>query len=119
MPTILGLYGADPPAGLDGHDLRPLWEGTAEAVRPHAVSGWTIGPAAEWAIRTPEWALLLPTTAHPDDDPRPAMLFEQPDDRWEVNDLRPRNVELAEQLEATLREIIEERGRDAERSAQA
>jgi arylsulfatase A-like enzyme len=106
MPSLLGLFGSAPPEGLDGHDLRPLWEGTAEAVRPHAVSGWAVGPAAEWAIRTPEWALLLPAAAHPDDGPRPAMLFEKPDDRWEVNDLRPRHLELAEQLEATLRQVI-------------
>lgn len=106
MPTLLGLYGVEPPPGLDGHDLRPLWDWEAQAVRPHAVSGWTVGSAAEWAIRTPEWALLVPAAPHPDDGPRPPMLFEKPEDRWEVNDLRPRHLELAEELEATLRQAI-------------
>lgn len=103
-PTLLGLFGVPAPLGLDGHDLRPLWDGTADAVRPCAVSGWAVGPAAEWAIRTPDWALLLPAAPHPDDDPRPVMLFEKPDDRWEVNDLRSRHLEVAEELEARLRQ---------------
>ena len=64
-----------------------------------------LGTRAEWAVRTPEWAPLLPTAVHPDDGPRPAMLFEKPDDRWEANDLRQRHLELAEQLEATLRQV--------------
>ena len=31
------------------------------------------------------------------------MLFEKPDDRWEVNDLRARNIERADELEAELK----------------
>jgi hypothetical protein len=33
-------------------------------------------------------------------------LHEKPDDRWEVNDLRPRNVERADELEAVLRKYV-------------
>ncbi len=32
-PTVCGLTGTMPPAGLDGHNLSGLWEGTTEAVR--------------------------------------------------------------------------------------
>ena len=39
--------------------------------------------------------------------PREPLLFEKPDDRWEVNDLRARNIERADELEARLREEIQ------------
>jgi arylsulfatase A-like enzyme len=107
MPTILGLFGIAIPAGLDGHDLRSLWEGQVETVRTHAISGSEIGPAAEWAIRTSEWALLIPTRSDPEDElVRTTMLFEKPEDRWEVNDMRARKLELAEELEALLKKSI-------------
>lgn len=116
MPTLLGLFGVSVPDGIDGHDLQPLWDGRADAVRPHAVTAWRIGPAEEWAIRTPKWALVLPVAPHPDDDrPRQPMLFEKPDDRWEVNDLRSRHHEIVEELEKTLRESIQQGSRDAVR----
>ena len=89
-----------------GHDLTPLMHGHVESVRPFAVSVLELGPAAEWAIRTPEWAFLLPVRADPDDNPRPPRLFEKPDDAWEVNDLRSRHPETAEELERLLREEI-------------
>jgi arylsulfatase A-like enzyme len=101
-PTLAKWLGVDVPAG-DGFDVAPLIAGRMEAVRDFAVTGVELGPAAEWAIRTPDWALLLPARPHPDDDPREPMLFEKPDDRWEVNDLRPRNLETAEELERVLR----------------
>jgi hypothetical protein len=34
------------------------------------------------------------------------MLFRKPDDRWEVNDLRPRHLELGEELEQALRRAV-------------
>jgi hypothetical protein len=34
------------------------------------------------------------------------MLYEKPDDRWEVNDLRTRNADRADQLEAVLRKYV-------------
>jgi arylsulfatase A-like enzyme len=106
LPTLLGLFGVAPPAGVTGFDLRPLWQG-ADGNRPHAVSAWEVGAAAESAIRTPEWALLLPASAEPDDPPRPPMLFARPDDRWEVTDLRQPNLERAEELAAMLRALVE------------
>ncbi|HUR52849.1 MAG TPA: sulfatase-like hydrolase/transferase [Gemmataceae bacterium] len=75
--------------------IEALTRGEAVAGREFAVS--VMG--AEAAIRTPEWALLLRAEGEP-------LLFEKPDDRWEVNDLRARHVELAEELEQKLKEAI-------------
>jgi hypothetical protein len=47
-------------------------------------------------LRTPDWAFHLPHASAP-------RLYVKPDDRWEVNDVRPRQEELVEQLTATAR----------------
>jgi arylsulfatase A-like enzyme len=107
-PTFAAWLGAEVPTS-NGVGLQPLLHGQAESVRPFACSGLVLGEAGEWAIRTPEWALVLPVRPHPDDEERrEPMLFEKPDDRWEVNDLRPRNLERAEELEAVLRQTLEQ-----------
>jgi arylsulfatase A-like enzyme len=107
FPTLLELLGAELPAEpVHGHSLIPMATGKAATVREYACSGLVLGSAAEWAIRTPDWALLLPRPQPEGDPPREPQLYEKPDDRWEVNDLRPRNVELAEQLEDVLRRYV-------------
>ena len=104
MPTLLAAHGVASEA-TDGVNLLPHLRGETRDVRPFACSGFVQESASEWAIRTPEWAYLLPTSAHPDDDdPREPLLFEKPDDRWEVNDLRIRNLGHADDLEKLLRE---------------
>ena len=60
--------------------------------------------AAGCASAKPAWVELP-------DDPREPLLFEKPDDRWEVNDLRTRHLDQAEELERTLRERVGE-GKD-------
>ncbi|MGL6094976.1 MAG: sulfatase family protein [Fimbriiglobus sp.] len=113
-PTLAALFGASGPGG-DGSDLLPLMRGEITAVREFAVTGMTTPDAAEWAVRTPDWAFILPVRQHPDDDPRPPMLFEKPDDVWEVNDLRRRHLDLADDLEAKLRAAtVPGRGRSGE-----
>ena len=92
-----------PPAGTAGFDLLPLARGEAESRRDCAVTRFELGDAAEIALRTSEWALLAPTKVPEGDAPREPQLYEKPDDRWEVNDLRPRNVDRADELEARLR----------------
>jgi arylsulfatase A-like enzyme len=106
MPTLLAWFGAEPPASIPGVSLLPLLRGEVGSVREYACTGLILGPAGELAIRTPEWALLLPTAQHPDDEGREPTLFEKPDDRWEVNDLRPRHLERAEELETVLRRAV-------------
>ncbi|MBX9584917.1 MAG: sulfatase-like hydrolase/transferase [Gemmataceae bacterium] len=106
LPTLLDLFGVEPPADIHGHSLLPLARGEAESVRPHVCSGLEVNGVAEWAIRTDGWAYLLPGPQPDGDPPREPLLFEKPDDRWEVNDLRSRNIERADELEATLRAAV-------------
>ncbi|MEO2091567.1 MAG: hypothetical protein ABGY75_19090, partial [Gemmataceae bacterium] len=56
----------------------------------------------EAALRTDTHALLLPLTDS-DDEPRSPQLYEKPDDRWEMNNVRQPNLELADEMEAELR----------------
>jgi hypothetical protein len=106
FPTLLALFGAAPPPEGKGFNLLPLARGEAESSRAFAVTKLELGGSEELAIRTDEWALLIPTRVPAGDPPREPMLFAKPDDRWEVNDLRPRNVETADELKARLREAV-------------
>jgi arylsulfatase A-like enzyme len=108
-PTLVALLGAAPPPNAPGFNLLPLACGEAQSVRTVAVTALELGEASEIAIRTDEWALLVPTRVPEGDPPREPLLFEKPDDRWEVNDLRPRNVERADELEAQLRSELQKR----------
>jgi arylsulfatase A-like enzyme len=79
-------------------DLPAIVEGKPTPDREVVVSELRTAGGVSRALRTPEWALLVP----PDGDP---LLFAKPDDRWEVNDLRSRNAELADELTAKLRDL--------------
>jgi arylsulfatase A-like enzyme len=100
-PTLLSLFGLTA-EGVAGFDLLPLARGEAESVRPHAITSLELNGVAEAAIRTADWALLLPTRV-PDGETRDPQLYEKPDDRWEVNDLRRANIERADELEAEIK----------------
>lgn len=106
MPTLLELFQL-PPAPVDGHSLLPLTTGRCETVRPFACAGLQIDRAIEWALRTPEWAFLLPVAAEAGDLPRRPRLYVKPDDRWEVNDVVQQYWEQAEHLEQVLRGFVE------------
>jgi len=105
VPTLLDAFGVPLPP-VHGHSLLPLARGACDRVRDYACAGLRLGEGLDWALWTPEWTLLLPMQAVPGDPPRGAQLFVQPDDRWEINDLRQHNLELAEALERTLRGFI-------------
>jgi hypothetical protein len=76
-------------------------EPTASA-RESIISVCELNGIREAALRTDTHALLLPLQTS-DDDPREPQLFEKPDDRWELNDVRQPNLDLADRLEAELR----------------
>jgi arylsulfatase A-like enzyme len=103
--TLLDLFGL-PPADLHGHSLLPLCRGRAEAVRAYACSGLRSGAGIDWALRTPEWAFLLPAAGETADSRGP-QLYVKPDDRWEVNDIHQHHLELTQHLEATLHGFVE------------
>jgi hypothetical protein len=92
------------PADL-GTMLRAFFRLTDASVDPparaHAITGLSRGERTLWAYRSPGWYLMLDD--RPDGDRR---LFVKPDDRWEVNDVRPRKQDLAEELESAFRQIV-------------
>jgi hypothetical protein len=65
-----------------------------------------LGYSVEWSIQTAGWALLLPLSTPPKDPLRSPQLFVKPDDRWEVNDVRQHHLELADEMEQTLRKYV-------------
>ena len=103
VPTLRAILGVPLPANAPGFNLLPLARGEGKSRRTFATTALELGDAAEMAIRTDEWALLVPTRVPDGDPPREPLLYEKPDDRWEVNDLRARNIERADELEAQLK----------------
>jgi arylsulfatase A-like enzyme len=106
VPTFWEFLGRPVPMS-HGRSLWPLIRGKLEAVRPYAASGLRVGHSEEWLLRAPDLALLLPISVPAGDPPRQPQLYVKPDDRWEVNDLAPRQPEQAEALEKTLRAFVE------------
>lgn len=96
--TLLRLF----EAGSGQGGLLGLARGGSEQLRAYAISTLDLGIAAESAIRTDEWAYLWPRKV-PEGEMREPLLFQKPDDRWEVNDLRARNVAVADELESILK----------------
>jgi arylsulfatase A-like enzyme len=108
MPTLLEAFRL-PSQGLDGSSLLPLIQGERERIRNFACSGLRNGAAAEYSLRTVDWAFLLPEETRSEDVRRPLrerQLYVKPDDRWEVNNVLQHHPEVAEHLEATLRALM-------------
>ncbi len=103
--TVLEAF-RSPNAAGHGRSLLGAARGEEEDSRAVVCTGLDLNGVREWAMRTPEWALLLPGPQPEGEPPRPPMLFEKPDDRWEVNDLHIRQMETAEELEAELRRLV-------------
>jgi hypothetical protein len=93
-----------PPGGCEGRrepglvapaDLAILLHGETPR-RDKIISHWQLGPAAERAVRTDDWTLLVPTAQHPDDadEPRSVQLYEYPADRFEVHDVAGEKEEV-------------------------
>jgi arylsulfatase A-like enzyme len=104
LPTLLEAFGQPAPADVHGRSLWPLLRGEAASVRPYACAGLRLGEAVDWALRTPEWAFLLPVQTPADEPARTPQLYGKPDDRWEVNNVVQHHLELAEHLEQVLRD---------------
>jgi arylsulfatase A-like enzyme len=84
---------------LAGMSLVALARGANQQLREYAVIASHVGGKAIWGIRSAAWYLLI-DEQHGDERRR---LFVKPDDRWEVNDVRQPNLELADEMEQVLR----------------
>jgi arylsulfatase A-like enzyme len=105
FPTLLDCLGiAAPPS--HGYSLLPVARGELEAVRSHVCCGLRLGDCEEWAMRTTDWAFLLPVVGPAEDALRTSQLYVKPDDRWEVNNVIQHHLELADRSEQTLRAFV-------------
>ncbi|HEV3262188.1 MAG TPA: sulfatase-like hydrolase/transferase [Gemmataceae bacterium] len=105
LPTLLELFGL-PPAPVHGHSLLPLLRAEGGPTRAYAAAGLRVGEAVEWALRTPQWGLVLPLRPSAGDPDRGPQLYVKPDDRWEVNNVIQHHPVLVEHLEAVLRGFV-------------
>lgn len=94
--TLATLFGVTLP---DAHGRDLLSADLAE--RPYLVSAVQHDANVVWAMRTLAWSYVWPDTAT-----RPGRLFVQPDDAWEVADVRQQHLELAEHAEQVLRAAV-------------
>jgi hypothetical protein len=107
LVTLLEAFGVPDPSA-PSHSLMPLCRGEVETIRTEAFSALGTADAEEWALRTPEWAFLLPAKVPPSDLPRGPHLYVKPEDRFEVNNVVQHHLELAEGMERRLREMMTE-----------
>jgi len=102
--TLLEVFNL-PAMGMDGQSLLHLAYGKQDRVRPYSCSGWQLGDEIEFALRTPEWKLILSSGNLSQPSIRDRQLYVKPEDRWEVNNVVQHHFELAEELEQKLKEF--------------
>src|SRR5262249_31587134 len=107
LPTLLEGFGLTSPA-LHGKSLWPLMTGQTESVRAYACAGAGLsgGEWLDWALRTPDWGLLVSRRLS-GDFPDRSRLFVKPEDRWEVNDVAQHHLELVEHMIRALDAFVE------------
>ncbi len=102
--TLADLLGVVLPEA-HGQSLLPLMHGATTAIRPYLLSGVETERGPIRALRTPEWSFILPAPTN-EAESVPGRLFLQPEDVWEVNDVRQHHMELAEYFEQVLCEAL-------------
>ena len=105
-PTLADWFQAPLP-DVHGRSLLPLARGEVESIRPYACAGLQVGEAIEYALRHAGMGVSVAGTNPARTRKRRAsQLYVKPDDRWEVNNVLQHHLELAEQLERTLRDFV-------------
>jgi arylsulfatase A-like enzyme len=102
-PTVLDAFGV-PVLPAQGRSLLPLCRGEMDSIRAEAYTMLQLADAEEIALRTSEWAFLLPVRVPSKDPPRGPQLYVKPDDRFEVNNVVQHHSDLAAEMEGKLRE---------------
>jgi arylsulfatase A-like enzyme len=105
LPTLLHHFQIPIPDTIHGVNLFPLIRSEVEKVRDYTITGLQIDNEIEFALRTEHWALLSPIRSdHP--TRTQSKLFEKPEDRWEVSDLKQQHFDWAEYLESVLNSFL-------------
>ena len=96
-PTLAEWFSVDKP-DTHGYSLCPVLRGEQETLREYVVV--SNGPdSSAWALRCPDWALLVRDVT---EEEREVRLYEKPEDRWEVSDLQQLHLDWCSRLEETL-----------------
>jgi len=78
FPTVCGLTGIQPPAGVEGKNLQPIWTGDAEEVRDHVFLSFA---RIQRSVRDEQWKLIrYPQINH-------TQLFDLQNDPYELHNL--------------------------------
>lgn len=102
MPTLFDAFNLAVPTSCHGQSLWPMVRGEVRDIRGWVCSGSAINGTTIHAVRTEDWGLMLPI--EPEGEPQ---LYQKPDDRYEVNDLRQPHIDAADALTDWLRGFAE------------
>lgn len=96
LPTLCDMLGVPPPPGVEGHSLRPLWEGRATRVRDSIFLPFL---DIQRAVRDERWKLIVyPKIGH-------MQLFDLQADPGECHNLidRPEHAAVVQRLMALMK----------------
>jgi len=105
FPTVCGLTGIRPPAGVEGKDLRPIWEGNADKARDSLFLSFA---KVQRSVRDERWKLIrYPKIDH-------TQLFDLKNDPDELHDLagEPAQAERVQRMLHLLKESQQKVGDD-------
>ena len=105
FPTVCGLTGIRPPAGVEGKDLRPIWEGNADKARDSVFLSFA---KVQRSVRDERWKLIrYPKIDH-------TQLFDLKNDPDELHDLagEPAQAERVQRMLHLLKESQQKVGDD-------
>lgn len=96
-PTLLSMAGVTPPAGMEGQDLSPLFDGEELPERPYAYGGYF----NHFFVRDDQWSYVA------DNRGEGRELYDLKLDPAELNDVARANPDVHEELHARLVEAID------------
>jgi len=97
FPTLCDMIGIQPPADLEGEDLRPLWEGKKARVRDSVFLPYM---QIQRAVRDERWKLIVyPQIGH-------LQLFDLQNDQYETTNLidRPEYAKHVQRLQKLMKQ---------------
>lgn len=103
--TVYQCLLGEAPTEIQGDHLLRFTQGQAGRYRDYHVALLypEAGKPLEACLRTKNWSLIVPLNRN---NPRPVQLYRKPEDRWDMNNVYPQHIDVAEHLELTLRRVL-------------